>query len=709
MRSLKPVALATVAVILAGPAAGSATTRPWEDLSYPPLSEVEVPEVSRYVLENELILLLLEDREFPLVDIRAYLRAGSVFDPTEKAGLSALTARAVRTGGSEARPGDDLDVYLESIGASIELSSETDRVTITASCLSEHAEEILEILSDLLRRPALPDEKLELAKVDERTSIAARNDEPFTIARREYLKVVYGVDSPYARHTEYATIDAITREDLVSFQQTYYRPDGVVLVMTGDFKAGSMRKKVEQLLGDWANPATPLPAPPPVPEIQPRAIYYAPKTDVTQSTILVGHLGFRRDDPDYPAMRLLNEILGGGMSSRIMNEVRTKRGLAYAAMTIPGYAYPRPGALGALAGTKSESTLVTVRILENELLKVTEEPVTPEELDFARSALLNSFVFNFDSRAKIARRIGLYEFYGYPLDFLQTYQQQLRGISSEDILAAAKRKIHPEMLSVLVIGNQDDFAEPLSELGQVVELDISIPEPPTKLEVPEVTEESRAAALELLASAAELEGGRDKLLSVKTVKTETEVEATVQGMPLTITSTETRLLPDRSHTIQVLPFGEIALVVDGESGWMKGPMGVQDLPPDQLANARLERFRDRFRLLTSYEDLQVQTLESVEENGVALRRVFVDTPEVKDFILFFGEDGRLVGMDYQGRGPEGPAAVSLRHESFTEVDGIGFPARTTVTHDGEPFVTGTVKSIAVNPEVDPAIFERPEG
>ena len=709
MKSVRGVVLATVMVSVVVPSAWCAAARPWENLSYPPLSEVEVPEVSRHTLDNGLVLLLLEDREFPLVDIHAYLRAGSVFDPAEKVGLASVTARVVRTGGSQTRPGDDLDVHLESIGASIELSSETDRVTITASCLSEHAKEILEILSDLLRRPALPDEKMELAKVDERTSIAARNDEPFTIARREYLKVVYGADSPYARHTEYATIDAITRDDLVSFHQTYYRPDGVVLVITGDFKAGSMKKKVEQLLADWGNPAAPLPAPPPIPEIRPRAIYYAPKTDVTQSTILVGHVGYRRDDPDYPAMRLLNEILGSGMSSRIMKEVRTKRGLAYAAMTIPGYAYPRPGVFGAIAGTKSESTLVTVRILENELRKVTEEPVTAEELDFARSALLNSFVFNFDSRAKIARRIGLYEFYGYPLDFLQTYQQRLREISSEDILAAATRKIQPEMLSVLVIGNQDDFAEPLAELGQVVELDISIPEPPTKLEVPEATEEARAAALELLASAAALEGGRDRLLSVKTLKTETDVEATMQGMPLTITSTETRVLPDRSYSTQVLPFGEIVLAIDGEGGWMKGPMGVQDLPPDQLANARLKRFTGRLRLLTSYSDLQVQTLEPVEEDGRNLQRVFVDTPEVKDLILFFDDDGRLVGMDYQGRGPEGPTAVSVRHISFTEVDGIGFPARSTMTHNGEPFVTGTVKSIVVNPEVDPAIFQRPEG
>jgi zinc protease len=710
MRVKRIAGLAMVLCTFASAAASAATSKPWEELVYPPLGEVKVPEVSRNELGNGLTLFLLEDGDFPIVDVDGLLRAGSIYDPEGKAGLAAITAEVVRTGGSEAYPGDELDVYLESIGARIEFSAEGDMVTVGATCLSEHSGRLLEILADLLLRPSFPEEKIELAKVDERTAIAARNDEPFEIARREFAKVVYGPDSPYARHTEYATVEAITREDIVSFHKGFYRPDETVIVVTGDFKEKSIKKSIERLLGSWPRPPVPAQQPPPVPEPRPRAVYYAPKTDVTQSTILLGHLGYRVDDPDYPAMRLLHEILGGGMASRIMNEVRTRRGLAYAAYGIPGYAYGRPGLFGALAGTKSESTLVTVRLLEQEVRRVTQEPVSAEELEFARSALLNSFVFNVDTRREVARRIGRYEFYDYPLDFLQTYQHRLREVTPDEILAAARRKIQPELLSVLVVGNQEEFAEPLPSLGmEVVELDISIPGPPTKLDVPEVTEENRAAALELLASAAAMEGGPEKLLSVKTLRTETEVEATMQGMPLTITSTEIRILPDRSYSTQVLPFGEIVLVVDGESGWMKGPMGVQDLPPDQLANARLKRFADRFHLLTGYVDLQVQSLEPVEEDGQIHRRVFVDTSEVKDLVLLFGEDGRLVGMDYQGRGPEGPTAVSVRHESFMEVNGVGFPSRSTMTHNGEPFATATVKSISVNPDVDPSIFERPEG
>ncbi len=710
MRINSIAGLAMVQCTLAVVASPAGTPRPWEALVYPPLGEVRVPEVSRHELGTGLVLFLLEDEEFPIVDIDGFLRAGSVYDHEGKAGLAAITAEVVRTGGSKTHPGDEIDVYLESIGASIEFWAESDMVTARATCLSEHSSKVLEIVADLLLRPSFPEDKIELAKVDERTAIAARNDEPFEIARREFAKVVYGPDSPYARHTEYATVEAITREDLVSFHKEFYRPDETVIVVTGDFEEKSMKKSIERLFGSWARPQVPAQQPPPVTEPMPGAVFYAPKTDVTQSTILLGHLGYRVDDPDYPAMLLLHEILGGGMASRITNEVRTKRGLAYAAYGIPGYAYGHPGMFGALAGTKSESTLVTLRLLEQEIRRVTVEPVSAEELEFARSALLNSFVFNFDTGREVARRIGRYEFYDYPLDFLQTHQQRLREISADDVLAAAKRRIHPELLSVLVIGNQAEFAEPLSALGaEVVELDISIPEPSGGLDVPETTEDSRVAALALLSEAAQIEGGTERLRSVKTLRLESELVTFMRGMPLTVSSTETRVLPGRSYSTQTLPFGEIVVVVDGESGWIKGPMGVQDLPPDQLESARTKQITDRLRVLTAYEGLEVQMLDTVEEEGRTLQRVFVNSSEVKDFILVFDSEGRLVGMDYQGRGAKGPTLVSLRYDSFTEADGIGFPSVARTTHNGEPFVTATVKRVVVNPDVDPAIFERPEG
>ncbi|MBN1425166.1 insulinase family protein [Candidatus Fermentibacteria bacterium] len=679
---------------------------PWDDLVFPPLASLDVPDVPEHTLPNGLTLLLLEDHELPLVDVTAYLRAGKVNDPADKAGLAEITAQVVRTGGSASIGGDELDTYLESIGASIEIACDRDMATVTVSCLSQHADAVLSRLADLLINPVLPDDKLELAKVGQRTAIASRNDEPFDMAIREYSKVVFGTTSPYARHPEYATIEAITRDDLVEFHRRFYRPDAMVMVITGDFKAAALRRSVERKLSSWKAPQEPLPALPPVPEMQPKGLYFASKPDVTQSTILLGHLGYRADDPDYPAMSLMDQILGGGFSSRIMNEVRTKRGLAYVAQSIPGHAFPRPGIFGAFAGTKSESTLVSIRVMEEEIRRVTVEPVSEEELERARSSILNSFVFRFDSPEKVAKRIGYYRFHDYRRDFLQWYEEAVRSVTPQMLLEAAQRKIRPEYLSVLVIGNKDQLGETLDALGTVTELDIAIPPPASKLGEVTTTDEGRAAALSLLARAEETAGG-GALRSVQSLKTVTDAVVNVQGMSLNVAATEIRVFPDRVYSSQKLPFGEVVTVIDGQTGWMRDPRGVQDLPGSMLDEAEADRMREMLWILTNYTDLALEALDPVEEEGRSFTRVFVSSEVVKDWVLYFDEAGNLAGMDYQSVDQSGPADMAVRYDELTEVSGIRFPWKVAMRRNGEPFLTGTVQSIEVNPAIDETIFQRP--
>lgn len=697
--------LAILALVVVSGTSPSAA-RPWETLTYPPLSPLRVPDVREYQLPNGLVLLLLEDHEFPLVDVTAYVKAGKVYDPAGKEGLAEITAEVIRSGGSVSTPGDDLDAYLESIGASIEIRCERDMAAITVGCLAQHAEAVMRELARLLVEPVMPQDKLELAKVGQRTAIASRNDDAFDMAVREYSKVVFGRTSPYASHAEYATVESISRDDVVEFHRLFYRPDAVVLVVTGDFKTGAMKSSIERILGRWKRPPEPLAPLPDVPQMQPRGVYYAPKLDVTQSTILLGHLGFTADDPDYPAMTILNHILGEGFSSRIMNEVRTKRGLAYAANSIPGYGFPRPGIFGAFAGTKSESTLVSIRVIESEIRRITEEPVTVEELERARNAILNSFVFKFDSPMKVANRLGYYRFFGYPRDFLQRYEQGIRSATAVGVLDAARRKIHPDKLSVLVIGNKAQFSEPLEALGEVTEIDVSIPPPPSKLGSVEQTDEGRTAAAALLARAARLAGG-DALYRVHAVKTVSDAKITLQGMTFAMKATEIRILPDRVHATQTLPFGEITTVIEGQTGWMRDPRGVQDLPPSMLADAEAERMREALWILTHYDELPLQVLEPVSEGDARLERVFVSSDVVKDWVLFFDGEGRLAGMDYQSVDEQGPAAVSVRYRSFSEVGGVSWPSSIQMRRNGEQFLDGTVVSIEVNPAIDEGIFQRP--
>lgn len=551
----------------------------------------------------------------------------------------------------------------------------------------------------------MPEDKLELAKVAQRTAIASRNDDPMDMAVREFMKVVYGPTSPYATHPEYATIEAITREDLLAFHRRFYRPQGAVLVAVGDFPAKPMQRFLKRLLGSWPASRESLPPLPPVPQLQPRGIYYAHKADVTQSTILLGHTGFRADDPDYPAMALLDHILGQGFSSRIMNEVRTKRGLAYVANSLPGYGFARPGILGAYAGTKTESTLVSIRVIEAEIRRVTQEPVTQEELERARNAILNSMVFTYDSPSKLATRLAYLRFFGYPRDFLARYEQAIRNATAEDLLAAAQRKIHPDHLSVLVIGKRDEFAEPLETLGEVREIDVSIPPPPSRAPVSLPQAPRSEEARQLLSQAAQWAGG-PRLVEVSAVSATWDATVFAQGMSIPLSITETKLLPDKLSRTQRSPFGELVVVVSGEDGWVRDASGVRDLSPDLRAQVQIDLRRDFLWLLTHFHELDLWLLEPDSAQGLA--RILVGDGTVKDWVVLVDREGKLVGMEYQGTGPAGPAHLSERYEAFVQTQGVMLPSQVEIRRDGSPLMRLSARALEVNGEVDEALFQRPQ-
>jgi predicted Zn-dependent peptidase len=335
----------------------------------------------------------------------------------------------------------------------------------------------LEILADLLKNPVFPEDKIELSKVQEKTAISRRNDNVMGIASREFIQLLYGPESPYGRTTEYATIDAITREDLVAFHAKYFHPNETVLGLWGDFDTDEVKAIVEKHFGAWKRQDVEFPPLPDVPKAWKASVNFIPKDDVNQTNLRIGHLGGRRDDPDYFALQLMSEILGGGFSSRLFKRIRTELGLAYAASASWGAGWDRPGSFFIFCNTKSESTVQAAEEILAVVRAITEEPVTEEELRVARAGILNAFAFNFDTTSKIIGRMMTLDYYGYPRDFLQTYKANIEKVTTDDILKAAQRHIQPDKLIVLAVGRAEDFDKPLSTLGEVTTIDIAIPEP----------------------------------------------------------------------------------------------------------------------------------------------------------------------------------------------------------------------------------------
>ena len=452
--------------------------KPYKDLSYPALRDIVIPEVHRQTLPNGIQLFLLEDHELPLIRFSGLIRTGSIYEPADKIGLAGITGQVLRTGGTEERTGDELDELLESMAASIETGIHIDSGMISASALKENVDTVLELIADVLMSPAFRAEKITLAKMQQRSVIARRNDQPGDIATREFDKLIYGPNSVYARHPEFATIHRIKRSDLIAFHKQFFAPNNFMLAVWGDFTTADMSAKIEKAFAAWEKKPIQFSDPPSVKYGYPRTVNVIAKADVNQSNIIMGHIGGTRKDPDYFPLLIANRILGSSFTGRLFNNVRSRLGLAYSVYGIYTANYNYPGVFYVGCQTKSESTLQAIEAMTQEVVKMTQAEVTDQELALAKDSFLNSFVFNFDTKGKIVNRLMTYAYYGYPPDFLQTIKGRVEQVTKADVLRVAKKHYHHDKLQTLVVGRPGDFDRPLSVLGEVREIDITIPPPP---------------------------------------------------------------------------------------------------------------------------------------------------------------------------------------------------------------------------------------
>jgi zinc protease len=472
---IKAVCVCVVSFGLLWPCSAAEPARDYTKLKYPKLREIQVPNVARVTLPNGMRLFLLEDHELPLIYISVRIRTGSVYEPAEKAGLASITGQVMRTGGTTTKTGDELDEELESIAASVETRIGLNSGSASMSVLKQDLDTGLGILADVLMHPAFRQNKIDLAKMQHRSAISRRNDYVGAIAGREFDKLIYGPQSVYARQEEYATIDAITRDDLVAFHRKFYGPNNAMLAVWGDFDTKQMIEKIEQAFEGWQKVDLDLPKAPPVQYNFRKTVNEVRKDDVNQSNIYLGHIGGLMSDPDYFALIVMNRILGGAFTSRLFKNVRSREGLAYSVFGAYSANYDYPGEFYVGCQTKSESTVKAIRAMLREVEKMRESEVTDEELALAKDSFLNSFVFNFDSKGEIVNRLMTYEYYGYPADFLQKTRENVEKVTKADVLRVAREHLQPDKVQILAVGRPDDFDEPLSTLGPVNKIDITIP------------------------------------------------------------------------------------------------------------------------------------------------------------------------------------------------------------------------------------------
>jgi len=470
--------IVALAVALLAPAALNAQqSKPWEKIPIPKLHDFKPQQPKRIQLKNGIVLFLQEDHELPFISGSVLVPGGSHDEDLAKTGLVELYRQAWRTSGTAKLSGDALDDLLEAKAAHIETEGGEESTSVSWDSLKGDADQVFGLALDLLLHPKFNADKLALAQQQLATGIVRRNDEIGEIAERESAKLVYGPNSPYTRQPELATIGAVTVGDLSAWHD---RTIGgkLIVAIGGDFDSVAMEAKLHAAF-DALPPVKPTPAhhevfPGPTPGVS-----FIDKEDVNQSNVEIVGLGTDRHNPDVPKLALMNDILGGGFASRLMQKIRTERGLAYAVGGGYGFAYDHPAFFRVMVLTASANTVEATTLAMDEIAGLTSRGFTQDELDRAKDNILNSFLFRYDTREKVLAEQERLEFYGYPANYLETYEQALKQVTLADLNATAKKYIHPEKLAVLVVGNGPEIKPGLDELklGPVHTVDITIPMP----------------------------------------------------------------------------------------------------------------------------------------------------------------------------------------------------------------------------------------
>ena len=427
-----------------------------DKLFYQPL-QIKLPQAQRLVLDNGIILYIMEDKELPLVNINAIIRTGSMYDPRGKEGTAELTAHVMKTGGALNIASSQMDSSFDLLGSAPEISMSLETAEVSFSVLKENLEAGVNLFSQMLINPAFEDAKYNLAKELTKEGLRRLKDNPQRYSFREFNRLIYG-DNDRGRYATIKSIGNIERADLLRFHKTYFSPDNIMMVVTGDISAESASQLISRYFGEWKKSGAKNIIPPPQ---QNRGGIFCINKEIPQSTIITGSFAPAKTDNNYYAFTILDFIIGsGGFSSRIFSAVRNEEGLAYSAGSF--YRSRRDyGLFGAYAFTKNETTGKALSLINSIIDDVQNNSVKKEEIAWARKSINNGFIFSFLSTKDIAWQQMKIEYDNLPADYLTSYCDRINNVSADELKKAAAKYLNKSGNTTLILGNIKEFDNPL--------------------------------------------------------------------------------------------------------------------------------------------------------------------------------------------------------------------------------------------------------
>jgi predicted Zn-dependent peptidase len=451
------VSIVPAMVFMTAPASADDIPSHPRELEFAPL-EFTPPaaENFRHVLSNGVVVFCAPSREFPLIDLSMTFRGGSYMDPPGKTGLAGMTGRMMRQGGTTSIPAEEVDEQLDFLASQVRIFVGDTSAGAGMNCLTSNFDETFDLMLELIRTPGYQQDRVELERSEIIERMKQRNDNASGVVRREWNWLLYGNDHFSAREATLNDVESITADDMRAMQHRIFHPGNLYIAVSGDFETAEMLKTLESAMSGWEAGEVAPPIPDPTAELVP-GVYHA-EQDIPQGKVRIGMRTIERDDPDYFPMLVMNDILGGGgFTSRITNRVRSDEGLAYSAGSRFGVNPYYPGAWSAAFDSKNRTVALAIKLIYEEIERVRDEPVTAEELETAKASFIETFPRTFESRPTMLNVFVTDEMTDRPAGYWQSFRDNIRAVTAEDVQRVAKTHLSPENMAILVVGKWEEI------------------------------------------------------------------------------------------------------------------------------------------------------------------------------------------------------------------------------------------------------------
>ena len=723
--------LGVLALAVATPARGQSgwpSERPPRPL---PAREVSFPPYQMKTLANGLQVIAVSHHEQPAVSLRLIVRAGGAQDPSARPGVAYLAASLLDQG-TTARTAEQIATTIDSIGGAIGTGATSDLTSIHAAVMKDSLGVALDLVADLARHPAFAPEEIERQRQQIVSGLKVSYDDPDYLAGVVFDRLVYGFH-PYGKPDSGtpASIAAVTREDLLGFHRRWFGPNNAILAIVGDVSADEAFAGAERAFGGWPRielPAVPVSEPPP----PTRRVVIVDRPGAVQTEIRVGNIGLPRRHKDYLALDIATKILGGEGGNRLHRVLRSERGLTYGA-SADLHALKDTGNLVADTDTRSEKTGEALRLMVDEIARLQRQRVEPRELSDAQEYLTGSFPLTIETPGAIALQVLNAVFYGLDLNELQTYRERVNRVTVDDIQRVAQQYLHPDRLSIVLVGDAAVIRKQLAGVGfeevetiAVGDLDLAAPDlrrraVPAASGIAPIAMRRQAApaaaappatdADALVARAVAAKGGASRLRSVRTLRVQAVTTVEARGSRTEFPATTSIRYPGGFRSDSQLPGGRLIQVFNAGVAWFQDAGGVHDAPAGMAEQMRAAVQRDSVMLLLALADgeLIARRLPDTADGGRTLAVLEVALPGTPAVTLLLDPATALIiKARYRVPGTAGEDVTAEEtYSDYRDVQGLKVAFATSVRREGAPPLARSVRTCEVNVPLDATLFVKP--